>query len=151
MLTNKKLLDEIIAQASINNDDLREQLKQQILAGTNATSKNLLVELTEKYETGVSLIKQEFQFRSESIKTEINDLSEKNSSEHNKMISEYDAALKELRIDMNQRIDSLSEDLASIGKALSDSIVNLQKDNCIIMESIHLILTNILINGVSGK
>lgn len=151
MLTNKKLLDEIIAQTNVSNNELREQLKRQILEGTSETSKSVLTDMSEKYEAGVTSIKQEFQLRSDNIKTDISELLEKNHIEHDKIIAEYDTALKELREDMENRIDSLAEEVESIGKALSDSIVNLQKDNSIIMESIQLILTNILINGVSNK
>lgn len=166
MLTNKKLLDEIIAQTSVNNDALREQLKQQILAGTSETSKSVLADITEKYEAGVTSIIEDFHQCNDVLKRQFNvDLAQHNNelkevinreisdnqAEYKDLMSEYDKKLDVLREEINNRLDSISEEMMSMGKALSDSILNLQKDNSIIMESIHLILTNLLINGVSDK
>lgn len=166
MLTNKKLLDEIIAQTSVNNDALREQLKQQILAGTSETNKSVLADITEKYETGVTSIIEDIHQCNDVLKRQFNvDLAQHNNelteainreisynqAEYKDLMSEYDKKLDVLREEINNRLDSISEEMMSMGKALSDSIINLQKDNSIIMESIQLILTNILINGVSNK
>lgn len=161
MITNKKLLEEIIAQTSVNNDTLREQLKQQILAGTSETSKSMLADMTEKYESGVTTILKDIQQCNENLKKEINtelvqqsnelievinQESSDNQAEYKLLMAEYDKKLEQLRNEMNSRFYSLSEEVMNIGKALSDSIVNLQKDNSIIMESIQLILTNMIIN-----
>lgn len=161
MITNKKLLEEIIAQTSVNNDTLREQLKQQILAGTSETSKSMLADMTEKYESGVTTILKDIQQCNENLKKEINtelvqqsnelievinQESSDSQAEYKLLMAEYDKKLEQLRNEMNSRFYSLSEEVMNIGKALSDSIVNLQKDNSIIMESIQLILTNMIIN-----
>lgn len=169
MLTNKKLLDEIISQTSVNNDAIREKLRQQILEGTSETSKSMIADISEKYESGVSSIIEDFHQCNENLKKQFNDeLAQKseniteainkgvshiscNQAYHKALLSSYDQKLDELRTEINNRFDSLSNEMMNMGKALSDSIYNLQKDNSIIMESIHLILTNMLINGVDDK
>lgn len=166
MLTNKKLLEEIIAQTSVNNDTLREQLKNQIATSTSETSKSVLTDLGDKYESGIASIIEDFHQKNDTLKREINvDFSQQvnkfsetinrkisdNQAEYKALILEYNKKVDKLYNEMNNCLDSVSEEIMNMGKALSNSILNLQKDNSIIMESIQLILTNILINGVSNK
>ena len=151
MMTNKKLLDEIIEQTSMNNNELREQLKELINAVNNDPSRNIIADISRKYDVGINEIKHEINNFSDKIGAELNELSVKQTSENAALSAEYKSSLKELSDDVNDKIRSLSDEITCIGKALSDSIENIQKDNSIIMESIQIILTNILINGVAEK
>lgn len=167
MLTNTKLLQEITAMTQENNEVLREKLKQQILEGTSNMNRSVLHDFSEKYHAEFKEMTDQFGKQHDELLKEFNEISKKQSetltskfaqaiAESNQAMAkqiavEYCSKLEDLRNDINGRMSAQYGEMQEMIKALSINLNNLQRDNAIIMETLQLILTNLLIDGVNQK
>ena len=78
-------------------------------------------------------------------------IAESNQAMAKQIVAEYCSKLEDLRNDINGRMSAQYGEMQEMIKALSISLNNLQRDNAIIMETLQLILTNLLIDGVNQK
>lgn len=154
MITNKNLYEMITSQMSTNNEELREQLKSQILEGTSQTGHNLAQELSDKYSAGINALQEQFNSKLDTVKADVLSGMEKNISDNSdvlfKRISEdYSRKIDVLSADINEKLDSQFSQIMEVNKSLADGIANIQKDTAIIMETLQLILTNMMLNKIS--
>jgi len=139
MMTNKKLLEEINMQSQIDNENLREQLKEQ-LSSISKSNSNFAGALSEQIET---LSKNQNEL-SQQINDKIQNLYQL-GMENNK---DYSEKLEAVKRELLNKIDEQSNYITRMNKTLYDSIVSVQKDTEVIMQTLQVILTNMLLDDV---
>lgn len=164
MMTNTKLLQEITELTQENNEALREQLRQQILEGTSELNRSVLQDFSDKYHKEFNALCEQSKQQNDYLLEKVDEsgkqltselasklgqmITESNQTMLNNILTEYNSKFESLRSEIN---NMQSENIYYIVKALSNSMKNLQRDNSIIMETLQLILTNLLIDGVEKK
>jgi len=154
MITNKKLYEMIAEQMNAGNEDLREQLKAQI-ADKTAQSHTMAQELADKQSQEISLlsaeISQKFNALQSDLHAEMHNTAE-NYSEImiQKLTQEYDAKLENVKTELLDKLEENFSQMMNASKSLSDGIANLQKDTAVIMETLQLILTNMMLDNVEA-
>lgn len=164
MMTNTKLLQEITELTQENNEALREQLRQQILEGTSELNRSVLQDFSDKYHKEFNELCEQSKQQNDDLLVKIDEsgkqltselasklgqmITESNQTMLSSILTEYNSKFESLRSEIN---NMQSENIYYIVKALSNSMKNLQRDNSIIMETLQLILTNLLIDGVGKK
>lgn len=113
-------------QITDSNEALREQLKSQVLESASKNEKNVVEELSEKYTS------------------EINNLKTELSSQLEKL---HDS----LKEETFEKLDTQMTQILEVNRNLAEKVVNLQKDTAIIMETLQLILTNMMLNKVPDQ
>ena len=126
MITNKNLYEMLSTQITDSNETLREQLKSQVLESASKNEKSVVEELSEKYTS------------------EINNLKTELSSQLEKL---HDS----LKEETFEKLDTQMTQILEVNRNLAEKVVNLQKDTAIIMETLQLILTNIMLNKVPDQ
>lgn len=126
MITNKNLYEMLSTQITDSNEALREQLKSQVLESANKSEKSVVEELSEKYTSEINNLKTEF----------------------NNQLEKLNDNLKE---ETFEKLDTQMTQILKVNQNLAEKIVNLQKDTAIIMETLQLILTNMMLNKVPDK
>ena len=126
MITNKNLYEMLSAQITDSNEALREQLKSQVLESANKSEKSVVEELSEKYTAEINNLKTEFSNQLEKL--------------HDN-----------LKEETFEKLDTQMTQILKVNQNLAENIVNLQKDTAIIMETLQLILTNMMLNKVPDK
>lgn len=126
MITNKNLYEMLSTQITDNNEALREQLKSQVLESASKNEKSVVEELSEKYTS------------------EINNLKTELSSQLEKL---HDS----LKEETFEKLDTQMTQILEVNRNLAEKVVNLQKDTAIIMETLQLILTNMMLNKVPDQ
>lgn len=154
MITNKNLYEMITSQMSTGNEQLREQLKSQILEGANQTGHNIAQELSDKYSAGINALQEHFNSRLDDVHIDLLSEIEKNISDNSdilfrKISDDYSKKIDSLSADINEKLDSQFNQIMEVSKSLADGITNIQKDTAIIMETLQLILTNMMLNKIS--
>lgn len=154
MITNKNLYEMITSQMSTGNEQLREQLKSQILEGANQTGHNIAQELPDKYSAGINALQEHFNSRLDDVHIDLLSEIEKNISDNSdvlfrKISDDYSKKIDSLSADINEKLDSQFNQIMEVSKSLADGITNIQKDTAIIMETLQLILTNMMLNKIS--
>ena len=127
MVTNKKLLEELTNQSQVNNEALREQLRSYIQT----------VEETQK-STVLSIHESDLYQK----------VSKYTQSSLNQVYVEFIKRLNEAKEELEGRMEQQNAQFLRIYKSLSESMDNIQKDNAIIMETLQLILANLLIDKI---
>ena len=167
MMTNTKLLQEITSMTTENNKILREQLKKQILDGIGELNNNIVQDFSEKYTMDFDKLIEQFNCYYQNLLNEIDNrhkklneeflssvnkiINKSNKSTLDNIILEYNSKIEQLNSEFDKKINYQSETILCMIKTLSDNINSLQKDNAIVMETLQLILTNLIINGVDRK
>lgn len=113
-------------QITDSNETLREQLKSQVLESASKNEKSVVEELSEKYTS------------------EINNLKTELSSQLEKL---HDS----LKEETFEKLDTQMTQILEVNRNLAEKVVNLQKDTAIIMETLQLILTNMMLNKVPDQ
>lgn len=113
-------------QITDSNEALREQLKSQVLENASKNEKSVVEELSEKYTS------------------EINNLKTELSSQLEKL---HDS----LKEETFEKLDTQMTQILEVNRNLAEKVVNLQKDTAIIMETLQLILTNMMLNKVPDQ
>lgn len=126
MMTNKNLYEMLAGQITDSNAALREQLKSQITESTSESGKGVVQEISEKHTSEIDHLRTELDRQLEEL--------------HNN-----------LKEELSEKLDMQMTQILETNRSLSDSIVNLQKDTAIIMETLQLILTNMLLNKVPDQ
>jgi uncharacterized protein with gpF-like domain len=126
MITNKNLYEMLSTQITDSNEALREQLKSQVLESASKNEKSVVEELSEKYTS------------------EINNLKTELSSQLEKL---HDI----LKEETFEKLDTQMTQILEVNRNLAEKVVNLQKDTAIIMETLQLILTNMMLNKVPDQ
>lgn len=126
MITNKNLYEMLSAQITDSNEALREQLKSQVLESASKNEKSVVEELSEKYTSEINNLKTEF----------------------NNQLEKLHDNLKE---ETFEKLDTQMTQILKVNQNLAENIVNLQKDTAIIMETLQLLLTNMMLNKVPDK
>lgn len=126
MITNKNLYEMLSAQITDSNEALREQLKSQVLESASKSEKGVVEELSEKYTSEINNLKTEF----------------------NNQLEKLHDNLKE---ETFEKLDTQMTQILKVNQNLAENIVNLQKDTAIIMETLQLLLTNMMLNKVPDK
>lgn len=144
----------ITSQMSTGNEQLREQLKSQILEGANQTGHNIAQELSDKYSAGINALQEHLNSRLDAVKIDLLSEIEKNISDNSdvlfrKISDDYSKKIESLSADINEKLDSQFNQIMEVSKSLADGITNIQKDTAIIMETLQLILTNMMLNKIS--
>ena len=114
------------AQITDSNEALREQLKSQVLESASKNEKSVVEELSEKYTSEINNLKTEFSNQLEKL--------------HDN-----------LKEETFEKLDTQMTQILKVNQNLAEKIVNLQKDTAIIMETLQLILTNMMLNKVPDK
>lgn len=114
------------AQITDSNEALREQLKSQVLESASKSEKSVVEELSEKYTSEINNLKTEF----------------------NNQLEKLHDNLKE---ETFEKLDTQMTQILKVNQNLAENIVNLQKDTAIIMETLQLLLTNMMLNKVPDK
>lgn len=143
MMTNKKLLEEINTQSQIDNDNLREQLKEQISSIGKANS-NFAGALSAQID---NLRKNQNEL-SQQLNDKMQELYKQFSEEIN---AEHTAKLESVRKELSDKIDQQSNYITRMNKALYDGIISVQKDTEVIMQTLQVILTNMLLDDVKTE
>lgn len=170
MMTNSKLLEEIISRSQNNNEILREKLKEQVLKGTNENSRSMMAEFSERYKNDFGELKnsitENVQLYNNEIKKDqslifnkmellIKDMNDRLNTEIQKSVHETECKIMKeissLREELNKNIDEKFNQTLQAVKSVSDNMDNLQKDNAIIMQTLQLILANMLLEEVDKK
>ena len=126
MITNKNLYEMLSAQITDSNEALREQLKSQVLESASKSEKSVVEELSEKYTSEINNLKTEFSNQLEKL--------------HDN-----------LKEETFEKLDTQMTQILKVNQNLAENIVNLQKDTAIIMETLQLLLTNMMLNKVPDK
>lgn len=126
MITNKNLYEMLSAQITDSNEALREQLKSQVLESASKSEKSVVEELSEKFTSEINNLKTEFSNQLEKL--------------HDN-----------LKEETFEKLDTQMAQILKVNQNLAENIVNLQKDTAIIMETLQLLLTNMMLNKVPDK
>ena len=113
-------------QITDSNEALREQLKSQVLESASKNEKNVVEELSEKYTSEIN-----------SLKTELS--------------SQLEKLHDSLKEETFEKLDTQMTQILEVNRNLAEKVVNLQKDTAIIMETLQLILTNMMLNKVPDQ
>ncbi len=158
MMTNKKLFEEITAQSQNDNKALREQLQTQ-LALLNESNTSIASELSEQLKS-ITKNQEELSLQMESRIKDLHGqltsdlcrrITESNKSDINRLSEEYTGKLEQTKKELEEKMDLLFKKCINIGNVFFEKITGIQKDNAIIMETLQVILTNMLIDGVNKK
>ncbi|MBR6622312.1 MAG: hypothetical protein IKK91_00195 [Ruminococcus sp.] len=167
MMTNSKLYEMIIGQVNEGNESIREQLKTQISERADQ-AQTLAQRLAEKQSREFSELLTVINEKLDNIKADMmQDIHEKIANliyengenfekqmqlikrENENLMREVNDKIDDLRNELIERMnDDLNKNLSSF-KALSDGISNIQKDSAVIMETLQLILTNMMLDKVN--
>ena len=150
MFTNKKLYDMITEQITNENEDLREQLKTQI-ADRAAQTQSMAQELAGRQSMEISKLSQDVNDKvnalQNELKSEIANAAESNYQMIVQQLTQvYDAKLESLRAELLEKIDENTYQLMKVSKIINDGIRNVQKDTAVIMQTLQLILTNMMLD-----
>lgn len=126
MITNKNLYEMLSTQITDSNEALREQLKSQVLESASKNEKSVVEELSEKYTSEIN-----------NLKTEIS--------------SQLEKLHDSLKEETFEKLDTQMTQILEVNRNLAEKVVNLQKDTAIIMETLQLILTNMMLNKVPDQ
>ena len=126
MITNKNLYEMLSTQITDSNEALREQLKSQVLESASKNEKSVVEELSEKYTSEIN-----------SLKTELS--------------SQLEKLHDSLKEETFEKLDTQMTQILEVNRNLAEKVVNLQKDTAIIMETLQLILTNMMLNKVPDQ
>lgn len=156
MITNKNLYEMIANQMNNSNEALREQLKSQILEGTSQTGQNIVQELSDRYCAEINSLQETLNNKLDNmyndLKSEMaSDMSDNSETLFRKISEDYSQKIESLQININEKLDVQLNQIMDISKSLADGITNLQKDTAIIMETLQLILTNMMLNKISDE
>ena len=148
MVTNKKLLEELTNQSQVNNEALREQLRSYIQT-VEETQKSTVLSIHEQLE---EIRVQQDAMNCHNEQKVVSDLYQKVSnytqSSLNQVYVEFIKRLNEAKEELEGRMEQQNAQFLRIYKSLSESMDNIQKDNAIIMETLQLILANLLIDKI---
>ncbi|MBQ8135095.1 MAG: hypothetical protein IJ192_11935 [Clostridia bacterium] len=140
MMTNKKLLEEITARAQNDSQVLCEQLRAQ-----QVEMKTAQAEFTQQMENTMRELHQQLGIE---LYRQITD---SNKSHIDKLNEEYTDKLNQVKKELEEKMNTQFSNIVHMNNVLFDSITSVQKDTAVIMETLQLILTNMLIDGVSHK
>ena len=151
MITNKKLYEMIEEQINHSNEDLREKLKMQIAEKSSATQ-TLAQELADRHAVEINNFSAEMHQQWNALQSEIQRTAE-NQSEIiiQKLMQDYSQKTESLKSELFEKLDENFEQVMNASKSLADGIANLQKDTAVIMETLQLILTNMMLDKVEIK
>ena len=155
MVTNKKLLEELTNQSQVNNEALREQLRSYIQT-VEETQKSTVLSIHEQLEeirVQQDAMNCHSEQKMETLSQQVvSDLYQKVSkyiqSSLNQVYVEFIKRLNEAKEELEGRMEQQNAQFLRIYKSLSESMDNIQKDNAIIMETLQLILANLLIDKI---
>ncbi|GEM_PF-2284923 len=152
MITNKKLYEMIAEQMHSGNEELRANLKSHI-ADKTAQAQSLAQEFADRQSEEISTLSAEMNHKLNVLQSELSTQIHSVTAEYSetmiqKLTQEYDAKLENLKSELFEKLDENFFQVISTGKLLSDGINNLQKDTAVIMETLQLILTNMMLDSV---
>lgn len=113
-------------QITDSNEALREQLKSQISENINENGKSAVQELSEKYTSEINRLRTE-------------------------LSKQFEELHDNLKKEIFEKLDIQITQILEVNQKLSEQVVNLQKDTAIIMETLQLILTNMMLNKVPDQ
>ncbi|MCM1133017.1 MAG: hypothetical protein NC340_06060 [Ruminococcus flavefaciens] len=152
MITNKNLFEMITNQMTVSNEELREQLKSQILEDINQTGQNIAQKLSDRYCAEINALQKQLNSKLDTLQNDIKsemlkDISSNLDTLFKKFSDDYTQKIESLKINLNEKLDLQLNQIMDISKSLTD----LQKDTAIIMETLQLILTNMMLNKISDE
>ena len=118
----------------ITNKNLYEMLSTQITDSNEALREQLKSQVLES--------------ASKNEKSVVEELSEKYTSELSSQLEKLHDSLKE---ETFEKLDTQMTQILEVNRNLAEKVVNLQKDTAIIMETLQLILTNMMLNKVPDQ
>lgn len=145
-MTNRKLLEEIIAQSESSNQSIREQLQNHI-STTSEASRGVMNSMFERYTSDYTALTALIDKSSDEITRKVED-QRTVTDELKRSIDAYNSKLDEVKNGLIEKMDTQFSQMLQIHKALSAQMADLQKDSAIIMETMQIILTNMLIDEV---
>lgn len=156
MITNKNLYEMITNQMTVSNEELREQLKSQILEGTSQTGQNIAQKLSDRYCAEINILKKQLNSKLDTLQNDLKsemlkDISDNSDALFKKISDDYTRKIESLKTNLNEKLDLQLNQIMDISKSLADGVTNLQKDTAIIMETLQLILTNMMLNKISDE
>lgn len=158
MMTNKKLLEEITVRSQNDNKALREQLQAQLTLFSESNT-SIASDLSEQ----LGDIKARQEELSEQTERRIKELhqqlgmelcsriTESNKAEINRLSEEYAEKLEQTQKELEEKMDLLFKKCVNMSNVFFEKLTDIQKDNAIIMETLQVILANMLIDGVNRK
>ncbi|MBQ8011415.1 MAG: hypothetical protein IJ265_07680 [Oscillospiraceae bacterium] len=154
MITNKKLYEMMVEQMSNSNGALREQLKEQIMTGANE-NQTMMQALMEQQHTEITELSAQTQNAINALQSELRSELGSTAAAHSQMViqqltQEHTAKMDALKTELLAYLDERLGLMMQANKILSDHIADLQKDTAVIMETLQLILTNMMLDKVEN-
>lgn len=146
LMTNKKLLKKIIEQSQIDNEIVIEQLKTHILESSEVGI-GMMNELFGRYAANYSSLTELLEQSANQISGQLEQQQE-TANDIRVDIEKLYETLDETKNGLIQKMDSQFSQMSYVNKTLSNQMESLQRDNAIIMETLQLILTNMLLDEV---
>ena len=155
MITNKKICEMIMENMNDNNQSLREQLRKHFETNIDE-SQTMARKLAEFQHDEISKLKTEFDSRlvkiHDEIKNEITDtVTRYTQVAIQKIIEYYDLKIDSIRTEFNDKLDENHTEMQNTSRYILECVTNLQKDTAIIMETLQLILTNMMLGDVENS
>lgn len=155
MITNKKMCEMIMENMNDNNQSLREQLRKHFETNIDE-SQTMARKLAEFQHDEISKLKTEFDSRlvkiHDEIKNEITDtVTRYTQVAIQKIIEYYDLKIDSIRTEFNDKLDENHTEMQNTSRYILECVTNLQKDTAIIMETLQLILTNMMLGDVENS
>ncbi|MBQ6945617.1 MAG: hypothetical protein IJN43_15045 [Ruminococcus sp.] len=155
MITNKKMCEMIMENMNDNNQSLREQLRKHFETNIDE-SQTMARKLAEFQHDQISKLKTEFDSRlvkiHDEIKNEITDtVTRYTQVAIQKIIEYYDLKIDSIRTEFNDKLDENHTEMQNTSRCILECVTNLQKDTAIIMETLQLILTNMMLGDVENS
>lgn len=157
MITNKNLYEMIAKQIDNGNEELRNQLKNQITEKTSQTQ-SLFQQLIVRQSADINDLSVVIKERLDSLYNELNskilESVEKNKNNLHSTSTEiselYVAELENLRKEIDLKIDESNNNIIQMINVVNDHLINLQKDTAVIMETLQLVLTNMMLDNIGN-
>lgn len=165
MITNTKLYEMVIEQFTSGNGELRDQLLSQISASAEK-NETMAQQLAYQQRTEIEQISDSLQAQIKTVQEELNSKIEKTATtcsaalmqtmtthfngEINKLQAYFDEEIEKLQTAITYTLDERFEKIMLATKNMTDRMIDLQKDTAVIMQTLQLILTNMMLDNVSA-
>lgn len=166
MITNTKLYEMVTEQFTSGNGELRDQLLSQISASSEK-NETMAQQLADQQRTEIEQLSDCLQSQINAVQEELNSKIEKTATtcsaalmqtmtthfngEINKLQAYFDEEIEKLQTSITYSMDERFEKIMLATKNMTDRMIDLQKDTAVIMQTLQLILTNMMLDNVSAS
>lgn len=155
MITNKKMYEMITENMNDNNQALREQLQKHLETGVNE-SQTMIRRLTELHQSEITELTQKMESSLSTVQEQLSKEIVSTAAGYSQMTSQklmehFDQKMNALRAEFMEKMDAQHQEMMKNTGYLFAGIANLQKDTAIIMETLQLILTNMMLDNVEDE